>query len=84
MSKRVEQLIQDYPKLVMRRDCLRNQLQNFKGVTEQEMIDTTSDAVTKNVDWTRVWGKKYPIRISSFVGKVCITWDVRIQRILFS
>ena len=24
----------------------------------QEMIDTTtSDAVTKNVDWTRVWGK---------------------------
>ena len=27
----------------------------------QEMIDTTSDAVTKNVDWTRVWGKKYPI-----------------------
>ena len=23
----------------------------------QEMIDPTSDAVTKNVDWTRVWGK---------------------------
>ena len=40
MSKRVELLIRDYPKLVMRRDCLRNQLQNFKGVTEQEMIDT--------------------------------------------
>lgn len=27
----------------------------------QEMIDTTSDAVTKNADWTRVWWKKYPI-----------------------
>lgn len=40
MSKRIEQLIQNYPKMVMRRDCLRNQLQNFKGVTEQEMIDT--------------------------------------------
>ena len=30
----------------------------------QEMIDTTSDAVTKNVDWTRVWGKKYPILLT--------------------
>lgn len=27
----------------------------------QEMIDKTSDEVTRKIDWTNVWSKKYPI-----------------------
>ena len=27
----------------------------------QEMIDKTSEKVTDKVDWTKAWGKKYPI-----------------------
>ena len=40
MSERAERMIQDYPGLVMERDCLRHQLQNFQGVTEQDVIDS--------------------------------------------
>jgi len=29
----------------------------------QEIIDHTSEAVEEKVDWTRAWGKKYPILI---------------------
>lgn len=27
----------------------------------QEMIDKTSEKVTDKIDWTKTWGKKYPI-----------------------
>ena len=27
----------------------------------QQAIEKTSDAVTEKVDWTKAWGKKYPI-----------------------
>ncbi len=27
----------------------------------QEMIDKTSEKVTDKIDWTKAWGKKYPI-----------------------
>lgn len=39
MSKRVERMIKEYPSMVMERDCLRHQLANFQGVTEEEVID---------------------------------------------
>ena len=38
MSERVERIIKDYPGMVMERDCLRHQLANFQGVTEEEII----------------------------------------------
>jgi len=38
MSERVEQIIKEYPDMVMERDCLRRQIKNFKGVTEGEII----------------------------------------------
>lgn len=40
MSEKIEKLILEYPQKVEQRDLLRNQLRNFKGVTEQEVIDT--------------------------------------------
>jgi hypothetical protein len=40
MSERTEKLMRDYPRLVMERTCLENQLANFKGVTEAELIDS--------------------------------------------
>lgn len=40
MSQRVERMIKDYPSMVMERDCLRHQLANFRGVTEEEVIDS--------------------------------------------
>lgn len=40
MSERVERIIKEYPSMVMERDCLRHQLANFQGVTEEEVIDS--------------------------------------------
>ncbi len=40
MSGRVEKLMQGYQKMVMERSCLENQLRNFQGITEEEMIDS--------------------------------------------
>ena len=38
MSERVERMIKEYPSMVMERDCLRHQLANFQGITEEEVI----------------------------------------------
>ena len=38
MSGRAERIMQDYQQMVMERVCLENQIRNFKGITEEEMI----------------------------------------------
>ena len=40
MSERIEQLIRDYPKMKTEQRCLFHQISDFRGITEQEMIDT--------------------------------------------
>lgn len=40
MSGRVEKIMQEYRQMVMERSCLENQIKNFKGITEEEMIDS--------------------------------------------
>ena len=40
MSGRAEKIMQDYQQMVMERICLENQIRNFKGITEEEMIDS--------------------------------------------
>ncbi len=40
MSGRVEKILQEYPQIVMERICLENQIRNFKGITEGEMIES--------------------------------------------
>ena len=40
MSGRAEKIMQDYQQMVMERICLENQIRNFQGITEEEMIDS--------------------------------------------
>lgn len=40
MRERIEQLIRDYPQNKMELECLEHQIRTFKGITEEEMIDT--------------------------------------------
>ena len=40
MSERVEKIMKKYRQMVMERSCLENQIKNFKGLTELEMIDS--------------------------------------------
>lgn len=40
MRERIETLIRDYPKNKMELKCLEHQIRNFRGITEEEMIDT--------------------------------------------
>lgn len=40
MRERIEALIRDYPKNKMELKCLENQIRNFRGISEEEMIDT--------------------------------------------
>ena len=39
MRERIETLIRDYPKNKMELKCLEHQIRNFRGITEEEMID---------------------------------------------
>lgn len=40
MSERVENIMQNYSQMVLERNCLKNQIQNFIGITADEMIET--------------------------------------------
>lgn len=40
MSERVERIIREYPSMVREVRCLRLQLENFQGVTEEDIIDS--------------------------------------------
>jgi hypothetical protein len=40
MSVRVEQLMRDYHQMVMERNCLENQIKQFNGISENEMINS--------------------------------------------
>lgn len=40
MRERIEKLIRDYPKNKMELKCLEHQIRNFRGISEEEMIDS--------------------------------------------
>lgn len=40
MRERIEALIRDYPKNKMELKCLEHQIRNFRGISEDEMIDS--------------------------------------------
>lgn len=40
MSERVEKLIKDYPKMKVEARCLELQIKDFKGISEEEMIES--------------------------------------------
>lgn len=39
MSERIEKIMKEYPQMVMERTCLENQIKNFVGVSETEVIN---------------------------------------------
>ncbi|MCM1232375.1 MAG: hypothetical protein NC489_19815 [Ruminococcus flavefaciens] len=74
MSERVERIIKDYPGTVREIRCLREQIRNFEGVTEQEVIDTMNFS---NPDGDRV-------QTSNIAGKtasIATTYRERVRRI---
>ena len=40
MSKHIEKLLKEYPRMVQERNCLAHQLAHFKGVSAEDVIDT--------------------------------------------
>lgn len=40
MSERIEKIIQDYTRMIMERTYLENQIKNFLGISESEMIES--------------------------------------------
>lgn len=40
MRERIEQMVRGYPKNKMEQECLLHQICSFRGITEQEMIDS--------------------------------------------
>jgi hypothetical protein len=40
MSERIEKVMQGYDSLVMERECLRHQMDSFRGATDDEIIET--------------------------------------------
>ena len=39
MSERIEKLIREYPKKKRDLECLKRQIADFKGITDEDMID---------------------------------------------
>lgn len=39
MSERIETLIREYPKKKRDLECLKRQIADFKGITDEDMID---------------------------------------------
>lgn len=74
MSERVEKLIKDYPQMVIERDCLRYQLQNFHGVTEQDVIDSMNFSTPQDDQ----------VQTSNISDKTCsiaATYKERVERL---
>lgn len=74
MSERVEQIIKDYPRMVMERDCLRDQILNFQGITGDDMIDSMNFS---SPEGERVQTSNISDRTSS----IAVAYQERMRRI---
>lgn len=74
MSERIEKIMQDYPKMVMERTCLENQIKNFNGITEIEMIDSM---IYSHPDGERVQTSG----ISNKTASIAISYRSKMDRI---
>ena len=52
MSERIETLIREYPKKKRDLECLKRQIADFKGITDEELLD---EATFTGFDFTNVW-----------------------------
>lgn len=74
MSERIEKILREYQQMVMERICLENQISNFKGITETEMIDTM---YYSHPEGERVQTSGIPERITT----IAVTYKSKMDRI---
>ncbi len=74
MGERVERIIKDYPNMIMERDCLREQIRNFRGITEGEVIDAMNFS---SLEGERVQTSS----ISDKTASIAVTYRERVCRI---
>lgn len=74
MNERIEKIMQDYPQMVMERTCLENQILNFKGITETEMIES--------MYFTQPEGERVQASgVSDKTARIAITYKNKMERI---
>lgn len=74
MSERVEKIMKNYSQMVMERNCLKNQIKNFIGVSETEMINSMS--------FDRPEGERIKTsNISDKTANIAITYKNKMNRI---
>ena len=74
MSGRAEKIMQDYQQMVMERICLENQIRNFQGITEEEMIDSLQFS---QPDAERVQTSG----VSDKTGRIAVSYKGKMDRI---
>ena len=74
MSERIEQLIKRYPEMVLERDCIRQQLLHFRGVTETDIIDSMNYGAPQG---DRVQSSN----IADKTASIAISYQDRVERI---
>ena len=74
MSGRVEKIMQEYSQMVMERVCLENQIRNFQGITEEEMIDSLQFS---QPDAERVQTSG----VSDKTGRIAVSYKDKMDRI---
>ena len=74
MNGRVERIMQEYRQMVMERVCLENQIRNFQGITEEEMIDSLQFS---QPDAERVQTSS----VSDKTGRIAVSYKDKMERI---
>lgn len=74
MNGRVERIMQEYRQMVMERVCLENQIRNFQGITEEEMIDSLQFS---QPDAERVQTSG----VSDKTGRIAVSYKGKMDRI---
>lgn len=74
MNERVERIIKDYPGMVREIRCLREQIRNFEGATDQDIIDA--------MNFSRLEGERVQTSgISDKTASIAISYRDRARRI---
>ncbi|SHJ11961.1 hypothetical protein [Propionispora hippei] len=84
MNGRVERIMQEYRQMVMERVCLENQIRNFQGITEEEMIDSLqfSQPDAERVQTSGVSDKTGRIAVSykDKMDRINKEWQVHLEK----
>ena len=74
MSTRIEELIRDYPQMIVEKRCLANQLAHFKGLSADEVIESM---YTPHEEGERVQTSN----ISDKTAQIALNYRERMERI---